>query len=152
MSISNQIAQLIHQLLEDAQCAEIQRNELAQSLGCVPSQINYVLSSRFTPEQGYSVESRRGGGGYIKITRMPLTGGLLLQHAVNAVGDRLSEGVAAAHLRNLFARGVLGETEARLILTACSERTLTTLPPPLRDAVRADLFKQMLASSQGGSL
>ena len=69
MNISNIIASMIQEMLENDGYTEIQRNELAQTLGCVPSQINYVISSRFTPEQGYIVESRRGGGGYIKITR-----------------------------------------------------------------------------------
>ncbi|MDR3344905.1 MAG: CtsR family transcriptional regulator [Oscillospiraceae bacterium] len=149
MSISNQIANLIFELLEEEDSTEIRRNTLAQSLGCVPSQINYVLSSRFTPEQGYRVESRRGGGGYIKITRMPLSRGLLLLHAVNAVGDSLSEAVCAAHVHNLFRRGVLSELEAGLILTACSERTLSVLPLSLRDSLRANTFKQMAAALPG---
>ena len=67
MNISNIIASMISDMLEDDGYTEIQRNELAQKIGCVPSQINYVISSRFTPEHGYIVESRRGGGGYIKI-------------------------------------------------------------------------------------
>ena len=70
MRISDLVANHILRLLEqDGGCAEIQRNELAGNLGCVPSQINYVLASRFTPEQGFLVESKRGGGGYIRITR-----------------------------------------------------------------------------------
>ena len=71
MKISDSVANYILELLEtDHGSAEIQRNELANILGCVPSQINYVITSRFTPEQGYIVESRRGGGGYIRITRI----------------------------------------------------------------------------------
>ena len=69
MNISNIIATMIQEMIENDGYTEIQRNELAQKVGCVPSQINYVISSRFTPEHGYIVESRRGGGGYIKITR-----------------------------------------------------------------------------------
>ena len=68
MRISDSVANYILQMLNDENgIAEIQRNELANTLGCVPSQINYVITSRFTPEQGYIVESRRGGGGYIRI-------------------------------------------------------------------------------------
>ena len=74
MRISDSVAQYILDLLnQENGTAEIQRNELANYLGCVPSQINYVLTSRFTPEQGYIVESRRGGGGYIRITRRRLS-------------------------------------------------------------------------------
>ena len=69
MRISDEITAYILHMLENADDgeAELRRNELAEELGCVPSQINYVLTSRFTPEQGYVVESRRGGGGYIRI-------------------------------------------------------------------------------------
>ena len=68
MRMSDIVAQYISEILEQSGGnAEIQRNELAQTLGCVPSQINYVITSRFTPEQGYLVESRRGGGGYLSL-------------------------------------------------------------------------------------
>ena len=71
--MSDIVAQYILHVLEESDGnAEIQRNELAGELGCVPSQINYVITSRFTPEQGYLVESRRGGGGYIRITRVKM--------------------------------------------------------------------------------
>ena len=72
MRMSDIITRRILDLLEESEenIAEIQRNELAALVGCAPSQINYVISSRFTPEHGYIVESRRGGGGYIKITRI----------------------------------------------------------------------------------
>ena len=72
MLITDQIAKLIEQMIDDGDgSANVQRNDLAQSVGCVPSQVSYVISSRFTPERGYRTESRRGGGGYIKIIRVP---------------------------------------------------------------------------------
>ena len=75
MNLSELVALRILEMLDAAGGeAEIQRNELASSIGCVPSQINYVITSRFTPEQGYTVESRRGGGGYIRISRVNLSG------------------------------------------------------------------------------
>ena len=80
MSLSNQIARMILDMLNDEGTTEIQRNELAQSIGCVPSQINYVIASRFTPEQGYIVESRRGGGGYIRIRRVTMDPQRMLMH------------------------------------------------------------------------
>ena len=67
LNLSNAIAQMITDMLNEKDEIEFQRNLLAQDLGCVPSQINYVLSSRFTPERGFLVESRRGGGGCIRI-------------------------------------------------------------------------------------
>ena len=73
MKMSDIVASYIMKILDESDGnAEIQRNELAGELGCVPSQINYVITSRFTPEQGYMVESKRGGGGYIKITRIKM--------------------------------------------------------------------------------
>ena len=86
MSLSNQIARMLLEMLEGDGTTEIQRNELAQTLGCVPSQINYVISSRFTPEQGYTVESRRGGGGYVRISRVSYDKGSALMHVVNSIG------------------------------------------------------------------
>jgi len=75
LNLSELVALRILEMLDAAGGeAEIQRNELASSIGCVPSQINYVITSRFTPEQGYTVESRRGGGGYIRISRVNLSG------------------------------------------------------------------------------
>ena len=74
MLISDNIARLIEKMLDDGGgFAELKRNDLASQLGCVPSQINYVITSRFTPERGYITESRRGGGGYIKIVRVKLS-------------------------------------------------------------------------------
>ncbi|MGN0508698.1 MAG: CtsR family transcriptional regulator, partial [Ruminococcus sp.] len=76
MRMSDLVAEYIMQMLDEQNgSAEIQRNELAGNLGCVPSQINYVITSRFTPEQGYIVESRRGGGGYIRISRVKMDRG-----------------------------------------------------------------------------
>ena len=97
MRLSDEIAAYIYGILEQAEdgSAELQRNELAEKLGCVPSQINYVLTSRFTPEQGFVVESRRGGGGYIRIHRIRFDRrASLLMHTVNAIGERLSASAA----------------------------------------------------------
>ena len=116
MRISDSVANYILELLNQAGgIAEIQRNELASFLGCVPSQINYVLTSRFTPEQGYLVESRRGGGGYIRITRLQLSTADMIMHIVNGVGESLDSATARAMLGNMVERGVLDRTSAELI-------------------------------------
>src|SRR5699024_9809645 len=102
MRISDSVADYISDLLnQENGTAEIQRTELASCLGCVPSQINYVLTSRCTPEQGYIVESRRGGGGYIRITRMRLSKSDMIMHIVNSVGDSLDAATARAMTANL---------------------------------------------------
>ena len=144
MSLSNQIARILMEMLEQDGSTEIQRNELAQTLGCVPSQINYVISSRFTPEHGYIVESRRGGGGYIKITRVSLDKPSAIMHTVNHVGEELDFSVCRAHVLNLVNAGVIDKPSAKLMLAATSENSLRMLPPPVRDRVRASIIKQML--------
>ena len=104
MRMSDLVTQYILELLESSGgSAEIQRNELAGELGCVPSQINYVITSRFTPEQGYLVESRRGGGGYIRIMRMKLDRSSALMHLINSIGSRLD--AAAAERQFELGRG-----------------------------------------------
>ncbi len=144
MNMSNSIAQMILKMLDRDGSTEIQRNEFAQEMGCVPSQINYVLSSRFTPEQGYIVESRRGGGGYIRIRRVNLDRGVMRMHAVNSVGQSLDEQTCRAHITNLAYSGVLDEQTAKLLLAATSDVCLRALPKAQRDEIRANIFKQML--------
>lgn len=145
MRISDEVAAYILNLLEKTNgIAEIQRNELANSIGCVPSQINYVITSRFTPEQGYIVESRRGGGGYIRITRRQLTSSDMVMHIVNSIGNSLDNGTARAILINIVHNNFISENEAKLISAAISEKTLHNIPREIRDVVRADIFKNML--------
>jgi len=145
MRMSDSVANYILQLLNETNgIAEIQRNELASFLGCVPSQINYVITSRFTPEQGYLVESRRGGGGYIRITRMRLSKADMIMHIVNAVGDSLDAATARAMTGNMLQNGVLEPMAARLIQAAVSNKALGLVPKELRDQVRAVIYKNML--------
>ncbi len=145
MRMSDLVAQYILEML-DAQngSAEIRRNELAGNLGCVPSQINYVITSRFTPEQGYIVESRRGGGGYIRISRVSMDRGTTIMHIVNSVGSTLDKAAAEAMLNNMLHSSMLELSAARLIAAALSDRTLNHIEQDKRDIVRADLFKNML--------
>lgn len=148
MNLSNSIAEMIMALLDrDDGYAEIQRNELAQTLGCVPSQINYVISSRFTPEQGYIVESRRGGGGYIRISRVKLDRGAALMHVVNNVGTSLDEKSCRANILNLAGQQMIDGRPAKLMLAATADTCLRSVPQESRDEVRAALFKQMLLAS-----
>lgn len=145
MRMSDLVAQYILEILDrENGSAEIQRNELAGNLGCVPSQINYVITSRFTPEQGYIVESRRGGGGYIRIRRVNMDRGTALMHIINSVGDTLDKATAEAMLNNMLGRGLIEVLPAKIIASALSDRTLKNIEQDRRDAVRADLFKNML--------
>jgi transcriptional regulator of stress and heat shock response len=147
LKLSDLIANMIQQMLSDTEdgIAEIQRNELASRLGCVPSQINYVITSRFTPEQGYIVESRRGGGGYIRITRVKFGRNQMLLHIINSVGARLDAESARIFVGNLNENGIIGDEAAWLMQAALSESCYREVPQEIRDGLRASIFKQMLA-------
>lgn len=145
MRMSDLVAQYITEMLDEQNgSAEIQRNELAGNLGCVPSQINYVITSRFTPEQGYIVESRRGGGGYIRISRVKMDRGTAIMHIINSVGATLDKATAEAMLNNMLQRKMMELQSAKLIASALSDRTLSLIEQDKRDLVRANLFKNML--------
>jgi len=143
--ISDVIAGFIDEVLsETGGTAELQRAELASRFNCVPSQINYVISTRFSPEHGYIVESRRGGGGYIRIKRVAMDSEMLIMHTVNAIGERLDKNTAAALVANLRQSEAIRNEEAILILSAISNNALRPANPIERDALRASILKQML--------
>lgn len=145
MRMSDIVARHILEMLDECDGnAEIQRNELASILGCVPSQINYVITSRFTPEQGYIVESRRGGGGYIRITRINTSTSTAIMHIVNSIGKRLDKVSAEIMINNMLQRSIINEGTARLLAAAMSERSYMEVPQQYRDFVRASIFKNML--------
>ena len=146
MLISEQIARLIEKMIEEGEgSANVRRNDLAESLGCVPSQISYVISSRFTPERGYVTESRRGGGGYIRIVRVPMTKNQYLTHFFYAVGNSISREEAMAYIRNLEENGVITEREARITAGAVSDRALEGIrDKDQRGATRADVMRQII--------
>ena len=145
MILSDHIARLIEEMLEEGGgSAEVRRNDLAARIGCVPSQINYVITSRFTPERGYSIESRRGGGGYIRIVRVPMTKNEYLMHVFHSVGDSLNESESRAFLRNLLEQGILTEREARLCAQMMSQAAIEECPQEKRDGMRADMMRHVL--------
>lgn len=147
MNMSNEIANMILRMLENDGFTEIQRNELAQTIGCVPSQINYVISSRFTPEHGYIVESRRGGGGYVRISRVSYDKGSALMHVVNSIGLTADEATCRAHISNLNYQNLLSDEVSVAALAATSDKCLRELNLPMRDVIRASVFKNILLST-----
>ncbi|MBQ2603626.1 MAG: CtsR family transcriptional regulator [Clostridia bacterium] len=145
MRISDIVARYIIDMLEENNGdAEIRRNELAETLGCVPSQINYVITSRFTPEHGYIVESRRGGGGYIKITRVSMDKRSAVMHIINNIGDSIDNKTANNVISELVNRQLIGQAEAKLLSVAVSDRTYQSVPPVYRDSLRACILKNMI--------
>lgn len=144
MNLSNAIAEMISEMLEEKSEIEFQRNILAQTLGCVPSQINYVLSSRFTPERGFIVESRRGGGGCIKITRITYDKNELILQVISRVGEKTDEATVKGYVVNLMYNNLISERDAALILAATSDTVMRSLPYEYRNGLRATIFRQML--------
>ena len=146
MGISDLIASFLQSCLDETGdgVLEVQRGELAQRFNCVPSQINYVMSTRFSPERGYIVESRRGGNGYIRITRVRVDRETLLMHVINSLGDQVDLPSARAILGNLSESGALSEDLARTLLAAVGDKALAAVPRNLRDQVRADVLKNVL--------
>lgn len=145
MGVSDIIAGFIDEVLSEmGGTAELQRAELANRFNCVPSQINYVISTRFSPEHGYIVESRRGGGGYIRITRVAMEPKMLIMHTVNTVGERVDINTATAFVANLLHEGAISGAEARMILSAIGNNALRPARHEERDTLRASILKQIL--------
>jgi len=145
LGISDIIAGFIDEVLSDTGgTAELRRAELATRFNCVPSQINYVISTRFSPEHGYIVESRRGGGGYIRIKRVAVGAELLLMHTVNAIGDKIDPNTATALIANLSHNKAINDEEAKLIISAIGANALRPANLYQRDILRASILKQML--------
>ena len=149
MRLSDSIEQFIKELLnEEATEVELKRNELAEYFGCAPSQINYVLATRFSPDHGYLTESRRGGGGYIRIVRVVQSGSQRLMYLVNdRIGDSLSEEECLRLISQLKEQMIVTADEAALMASAVSTRALSVpVPDVLKDAMRAKMMKSMLMS------
>ena len=146
MLISDLITKRILELLEGSEdgITEIQRNTFAENIGCVPSQINYVISSRFTPEKGYIVESKRGGGGYIRITEVRTGAATALMHIINSIGDSLDMRTQRIIVENLVFRDLMSPKAAAIMSAAVSDSALRRIAPSDRDEVRASIFKHML--------
>ena len=145
MGMSDLIAEFIQEGLKESDgVLELQRSDLAQRFNCVPSQINYVMSTRFSPEHGYIVESRRGGNGYIRITRVRVERPTLLMQVINSVGDRLDLPSARAILSNLVASGALEQSVGQALLAAIGDNALRSVAREDRDRLRASIFKQVL--------
>ena len=148
MGISDLIASFIRETLsEEDGTAELQRAELASRFNCVPSQINYVIATRFSPEHGYIVESRRGGGGYIRIRRVRMDPKQLIMHTVNAIGEEIDAPSAVALITNAVSGGALSQQCARLTLAAIGNAALRPVDPAQRDAARACILKQILINT-----
>lgn len=142
MTISDLIEQMLNEMLSSSDgTVEIRRNILANQLNCVPSQINYVIKTRFTPERGYLIESRRGGGGSVTIRRVESSVDSFITSLINSVGSTLDYQTAIAYLSRLYDASLITEREANIMAAAISDKSITSLQ---KNEARAVLLKNML--------
>ena len=152
MRLSDSIENFIKTLLtEDSAEVELKRNELAEYFGCAPSQINYVLATRFSPDHGYLTESRRGGGGYIRIVRVVESGSRRLMYLANErIGDTLTEEECLRLISQLKEQQLASDGEAAVRASAVGTRARgVPIPDQLKDALRARMMKSMLMNLAG---
>ena len=148
MRMSDIIEEFIKNLFnEENEAIEIQRNELAEHFNCVPSQINYVISTRFKPSQGYYVESRRGGGGHITIKKVNNTKEDYIMHIINNIDKMLSSNEVDILISDFLSYNIIDKKEAKLLKVATSDNVLR-LPKEVKDEVRARIFKNMLLNKE----
>ncbi|MBE5761624.1 MAG: CtsR family transcriptional regulator [Clostridiales bacterium] len=146
MPLSDNIEQFIKELMEDSQSElELRRNELAQYFNCAPSQINYVLATRFSPEHGYIIESRRGGGGYVRIIRIMGSGANkeFISALIAGLEANLTPKAAIAMIQALMERNIIDQNEAELMAAAVSDNALS-VPISAKNMLRAGIMKSML--------
>ena len=150
-ALSDNIEQFLKSLLDEYdEIIEIQRNELADYFSCAPSQINYVLATRFSPERGYLIESRRGGGGYIKLVKINPDKS---EHILSLISDKLKSGSisrkdAEELICGLKETEIIEDRQAKIMMAAVSEKAIH-IPSSIKDNVRASILKEMLLSILG---
>lgn len=145
--LSDVIEQFIKELIEnnDYEELQIQRNELANYFSCAPSQINYVLTTRFTIDKGYCIESKRGGGGCIVIKKIEFGHLQSLLEAINEkVGSSLTYDSGVQIINGLFDAEIITEREASIMKIAINDRTLGIIEN--RNRLRAEILKAMCAT------
>lgn len=148
MSISDIIEQYLKQILHrnNQKAIEIKRSEIASQFQCVPSQINYVINTRFTIEKGYVIESKRGGGGYIRISRVKHQDEYeLITHLIEMINPKVSQQAALDILERLLEKKVITTREAKLMV-ATIDRDILAYDLPERDRLRARILTAMLTA------
>lgn len=146
MKISDLIEEYINDIFEENDVVELNRSSLADMFNCVPSQINYVISTRFIPELGFYVESRRGGGGYIKISRASSTKQEYISNITEKIGSKLSQSVIDIYLDDFIRYNLLDKNTASLLKVALSDKSLVKVDKFKRDEVRADMLKNIVVN------
>jgi transcriptional regulator CtsR len=147
-NISDVIETYLKQVLEISQkdILEIKRSEIADKFQCVPSQINYVINTRFTIERGYVVESKRGGGGYIRIMKVESQDSVqLINQLLSLIGSRVTQSMAEGVISRLMNEDVINEREAKIMMSVI-DRSVIYIDLPDRDELRARILTAMLTT------
>lgn len=145
-NISDIIEQFILKTMGEDESVDISRNELASFFSCAPSQINYVLETRFTVDKGFVKESRRGGGGYIKISKINLDNDEYVSNLIlESVGDELPQKRFSQILEKLKNEKIISDKEKDIIFSALSDSSLS-MPFTIKDSIRAKAFKNVLTT------
>lgn len=146
MNLSDLIEQYILELMneENDDCIELRRSELASHFNCVPSQINYVISTRFIPELGFYVQSKRGGGGCIKINKVNLDDKSCISNIFDKMGSKLSQKDVNIYIQYLLKYNTVDSKTARILSAATSDKALNEVDILKKDKVRADIFKCLI--------
>ncbi len=143
-NISDIIERFILEQMQEENVLNLSRNELASFFNCAPSQINYVLSTRFTNPRGFIVESRRGGGGYVKVIRLSSENGDYIQTLISEMlSDEIDFITAKQICDNLLDRGIINKGECDVIISAISNNALNN-PIKLEDKLRANILRNIL--------
>ncbi|UOR10661.1 CtsR family transcriptional regulator [Halobacillus amylolyticus] len=145
-NISDIIEEYLKNILNDNEkkAIEIKRSEIADRFQCVPSQINYVIKTRFTVEKGYIVESKRGGGGYIRIRRIQhRSEAQMIDDIIHLIHPKVSQSIAIDIIERLLENNSITSREARMMVSAM-DREVLAFPLPLRDEVRSRILTAML--------
>ncbi len=144
--MSDIIEAYLKQVLSNQEQVEIRRSEIANRFDCVPSQINYVIKTRFTVQQGYVVESKRGGGGFIRITKVKiLDESDVIEEMIKIIGKTINEKNAISIVQKLLDEEIVSRREAKLMLVAM-EKTLYTGDKSVDELLRANILKSMLSA------
>ena len=147
-NLSDIIEQFLIETLGEDDSLKISRNELANYFSVAPSQINYVLSTRFTPDRGYTIESRRGGGGSVTVVRIHNGDNAFFQQVMHLpINEGLSYTRACHVIDRMVADGLVNEREARLIRSAITDKALIVPTVMQKDGLRASIIKQVLTEA-----
>ena len=142
--MSDLIEEYLKKVLQEEGKIEIQRNEIAEIFDCVPSQINYVINTRFTMQHGYDVESKRGGGGYIRIVKVQVIHNLdLLDHMSQIIGNHISEKEAQVIIDTLYDNELMTNREAQIMLAAIEQQNYSG-NPLIDNQIRANILLSMI--------